>query len=519
MTITSDAVLAALRPERIEAHLRFLSSPLLEGRGVGSQGGRIAEEYIRAALAGMGLQPAPGTGYRQEVPMVGIEPNPELSFETGSGQSIRPRYRDEYVLEAGMPEPETVLAGELLFAGYGICAPEYDWDDYAGVDVRGKVLLVRVNDPGTPGTPDFFEGRALTYYGRWTYKFEEAARRGAAGVVLIHTDDSAGYGWTVVRNSNTGEQYSLAGPPEFPLRVRGWVTEAVGNRLLSAVGGDADAILAESDQRGFRARPVGATVHASVRSVIREVTTANVLGVLPGADRGRADEPVIIMAHHDHLGMTAGDQGVVIYPGAHDNASGVAVILAIADAFAASGFRPSRPLLFLASTAEESGLLGSDWYTRHPAFPLARTAAVLNVDGANLQGPTDDIAPLGVNRSTLGDLAEAASRAEGLDLTPEQHPEKGSFFRQDHFPFARAGVPGIAFDHGLRYRDRSAEWGHEWYKSFVASQYHQPTDAFSEEFDYRGAIQQARVMVRTAITAAESPELPDWRPGSQFKRR
>jgi Zn-dependent M28 family amino/carboxypeptidase len=514
-----EPILSYLHLHRIEAHLRFLSSSLLEGRGVGSRGGRIAEAYVQSALSGAGLQPAPGIGYRQEVPMIGVDPQPALFFEAGSADPIVPRYRDEFVLEAGIPERDLAVHAELVFAGYGICAPEYAWDDFAGLDVTGKVLLVRVNDPGTPETPDFFDGRALTYYGRWTYKYEEAARRGAAGVILIHTDDSAGYGWNVVRNSNTGEQYHLAGPPEFPLRIRGWVTEAIGKRLLAAAGGDADAMLAESDRRGFRSRETGVTVRASVRSTIREVTTANVLAVIAGADTERAEEPVIIMAHHDHLGVVVGDEGPVIYPGAHDNASGVALLLAIAEAFAASGQPLSRPLLFIASTAEESGLLGSEWYTRHPAYPLASTAAVLNVDGANLHGVTDDIAPLGVDRSSLGDLVAAAARAEGLDLIPEQHPEKGSFFRQDHFPFARAGVPGIAFDHGLRYRDRPVGWGEQWFEDFIANQYHQPTDAFSDDFDYRGAMQQARVMIRTAVAAAEATELPEWRAGSQFTRK
>jgi Zn-dependent M28 family amino/carboxypeptidase len=508
-----------LRPERTEAHLRFLASPLLEGRAVGSRGGRIAEEYIRAVLAGAGLQPAPRHGFRQVVPLIGMDPTPEIAFSNPSGEAFVPVYRDEYVLEAGVPEESVSVDAELVFAGYGIHAPEYDWDDYEGMDVAGKVLLVRVNDPGTEATTGFFGGRALTYYGRWTYKFEEAARRGAAGVILIHTDESAGYGWNVVRNSNIGAQYQLAGDPEFPLRVRGWVMEAVARRLLAFGGGDADGLLARSDRPDFRAVPLCVRVRAAVRSTIAEVVTANVMAMIPGSDYARADEPIIFMAHHDHLGIGPGADGPVIYAGAHDNASGVALLLAMAEAFAASGARPSRPFLFLASTAEESGLLGAEWYTRHPAWPLARTAAVLNVDGANLHGPTTDIAPLGVERSSLGDAVRAAAEAEGLVVAPEQHPEKGSFFRQDHFPFARAGVPGIAFDHGLTYRDRPAGWGQAWFDDFVAHHYHQPSDAFSEDFDYRGAIQQGRVMMRTAIAVSEADALPDWAGDAEFRRR
>lgn len=511
-------VLAALRPERIEAHLRFLAHPRLEGRGVGSRGGRLAEEYLRASFARAGLAAPPGTGYRQEVPMIGRDPRSELIFHPAGGAALRPRYGEEYVLEAGVPRAEVEVDADLLFVGYGISAPEFGWDDFADVDVAGKVLLVRVNDPGTPDRPDFFDGRALTYFGRWTYKFEEAARRGAAGAILIHTDASAGYGWKVVRSSNTGERYGLAGGPEFPLPVRGWVTEPVARALLGAGDEDADALIAASAGPGFRPRALGVTVRAAVRGAPREIHTANLLGLLPGTDAARAEEPVVLMAHHDHLGRVETPAGPVIYPGAYDNASGVALLLAMVDAFSDAGVRLERPLLFLASTAEESGLLGADWYTRHPAFPLARTAAVLNVDGANLDGPTDDISPLGVDRSTLGEVVRAAAAAEGLEVSPEQHPEVGMFFRQDHFPFARAGVPGVAFDHGLRYRGRPEGWGEQRYEEFISRHYHQPSDAFRDDFDYRGAVQQGRVMIRAAATVAAAEGLPDWSTASPFRR-
>ncbi|HUE95715.1 MAG TPA: M20/M25/M40 family metallo-hydrolase [Longimicrobiaceae bacterium] len=520
MTASIETVLQELNPRRIEAHLRFLADPLLEGRGAGSRGGRLAEEYIRAVLAAAGLDPVGDGGYRQHVPMIGMDPHPRLSFALPAGEHRTPGYRDEFVLTAGLAEPDVEIDADLVFAGFGIHAPEFDWDDFGDTDVAGKVLLVRVNEPGTPDRPDFFGGRALTYYGRWTYKFEEAARRGAAGALLIHTDESAGYGWNVVRSSNTGEQYGLAGSPRFPLPVHGWVTESFARELLGAGGGDAEAILRESERPGFRARRAAVRVSASVRSTIRDVSTANVFGIAAGTDPERAAEPIILMAHHDHLGVTTGEDGnPIVYPGAHDNASGVALILAMAHALAAAGARFPRPLLFLASTAEESGLLGSQWYASHPAFPLRRTAAVLNVDGANLRGPTKDIAPLGVDRSSLGDVVREAAEAEGLAVAPEQHPEQGSFFRQDHFPFARAGVPAIAFDHGLDYVDRPQGWGEERYREFVSRHYHQPSDSFRDDFDYRGAVQQARVMLRVAAAVAGARELPDWLPGSSFSRQ
>lgn len=503
----------------IEAHLRFLASPLLEGRGAGTRGGRLAEEYIRAVFAANGLEPIPGIGYRQQVPMIGMEPTPDLRVSTPAGDAIVPAYTDDYVLEAGVPEPAvSVDADGLLFVGYGISAPEFGWDDYEGVDVTDRLLLIRVNDPGRPETPDFFEGRALTYYGRWTYKFEEAARRGAAGVLLIHTEESAGYGWNVVRTSNTGVQYGLAGPPEFPLQLRGWITESLARDLFMAAGCEYDDLMRESATPGFSARTLPLRVQATVESTLSEVVTANVLAVLPGTDASRQTEPVILMAHHDHLGMSEGPEGPIIYPGAYDNASGVALLLAIASAVAESGERYPRPLVFLASTAEESGLLGTDWYTRNPAWPLARTAAVLNIDGANLDGLTEDIAPLGTDRSSLGAIVREAAAVEGLEVSPEQHPERGMFFRQDHFPFARAGVPGVAFDHGLRYRNRPDGWGEARYREFVECHYHQPTDAFREDFDYSGAVQQGNVMLRTAITVACADDLPDWNADSAFRR-
>ncbi len=449
--------------------------------------------------------------------MIGLTPRPDLAFASSGGSSFRPDYERDFVLESGTPSPKAEVDADLVFVGYGITAPEYGWDDYAEVDVAGKVVLVRVNDPGTAERPDFFQGEALTYYGRWTYKLEEAARRGAAGALLIHTEASAGYGWNVVRTSNTGEQYQLAEEPRFPLRARGWVSEEVALRLL---GEGAEEALLASDSAGFRPRVLDWRVRATVESEVREVETANVAGLWPGSEPARSAEPIVLMAHHDHLGVRVdGDGQAVVYPGAYDNASGVALLLALAEALGSTGFTSARPLLFLATTAEESGLLGADWYTAHPLFPLDDTAAVLNVDGANLEGPTRDIAPLGVDRSELGGLVEAAAAAEGLRVTPEAHPEKGMFFRQDHFPFARAGVPAIAFDHGFDYRDKPEGWGEAWYQEFVAAHYHQPSDAFREDFDYRGALQQGRVMLRVAAAVAEQVALPDWLPASGFARQ
>jgi Zn-dependent M28 family amino/carboxypeptidase len=515
---TLDQALARIQPHVIDAHLRFLSHQLLEGRAPGTRGGTLAMEYIRGQFQRMGLEPVDGS-YLQDVPMVGLTPHPMLSFATPQG-AMEPAYEDEYVLEAGIPEERVETDADLVFVGYGITAPEYQWDDFKGVDLRGKVLLIRVNDPGTEATPDFFGGKALTYYGRWTYKLEEASRRGAAGALLIHTDESAGYPWSVVRTSNTGTQYGLAGTPEFPLQVRGWISESVARGLLARAGHDYDALIRDSENRGFRPLETGVRVRASVRSEVEAVRTANVVGLLPGSDPARAAEPIVLTSHYDHLGARDGADGERrVYAGAYDNASGVALLLALAEAAAAMPVRPPRPLLFMATTAEESGLIGSEWYARNPLFPLATTAAALNVDGANLQGRTTDITPIGADRSSLGDAVRAAAGEEGVEVRPDPHPEQGIFYRQDHFPMARAGVPALAFDHGLTFEGKPEGWGQRWYEEFVTKHYHQPSDCYREGWDYGGALQQGRVMLRTALDVAWSDALPAWLPAAGFARR
>lgn len=516
--IDLDSGLDSIRANVLDAHLRFLSDPLLEGRAPGSAGGRLAAAYIRAHFRRIGLRPL-ADDYLQPVPLIGLEPEPSLAIELPNGESFEPTYGCDFVAFAGVAEAVVDLSAELVYVGFGIRAPEYDWDDYEGVDVRGKVVLIRVNDPGSADTPGFFGGEALTYYGRWTYKFEEAARQGAAGAILIHTDESAGYGWNVVRSSNTGERFSLAGPPEHPLPLEAWVRASAAGEMLRQAGFDPEALERESGDRGFRAVRTGLRVHAKVRSRLRTVETGNVLGLLPGRDPSRREEPVLVTSHYDHLGPGRGPSGeVIVYPGAYDNASGVSVLLAVAEAAAQLPIAPRRPWLFIATTAEESGLLGAEWYARHPLIPLSSTVAVLNVDGANLMGRTKDLAPLGADRSELGGLVRAAAAAEGMELAPEPHPEQGMFFRQDHFPFARAGVPALALDHGLTFEGRPPGWGEEWYRHFVANHYHQPTDAYRAGIEYGGAIQQARVLLRLAAAASERDPLPAWNEDAEFSR-
>ncbi len=323
-----------------------------------------------------------------------------------------------------------------------------------------------------------------------------------------------------MRTSNTGQQFDLAGEPQFPLGIRGWIAEDAVRALLTSTEHDLASLLAASDAQGFRPVETGIRVRARVRSEVAPVRTANVVGLLPGSDPARAGEPVVLTSHYDHLGVREGTDGERrIHPGAYDNASGVALLLAVAEAAASMEPRPARSLLFVATTAEESGLLGAEWYARNPLFPLAATAAALNVDGANLDGRTRDLTPLGTDRSDLGAVVRAAAAAEGMEVNPEPHPEQGMFYRQDHFPLARAGVPALALDHGLDYEGRPPGWGEARYEEFIANHYHQPSDAFQEGFDYAGAVQQGRVMLRAALAVAAAEVLPDWLPGAGFARR
>ena len=427
------------------------------------------------------------------------------------------RYLDDFVAWAGRPDPHIVADGDLVFVGYGVRAPEWHWDDYKGTDVRGKVLLMLVNDPGLQDT-SVFQGRGLTYYGRWTYKLEEAARRGALGVVLIHTTRSATYPWEVVRSSWSVEQFTLEGPATPQLAFAAWVTAVAAARASGAAGWDLDSLTRAAARRDFT--PVTTRVHVSVKinGPIRRVHSANVVARLEGSDPALADQAVLITAHYDHKGIGPRPTGDSIYNGAEDNASGVAAMLAAAQALAQVTPRPKRSLLFIATTAEESGLLGSEAYVRAPIIPLDRTAAVVNIDGANVRGLTRDIAALGADRSDLGGTFAAAAQAESLAATGDPDPSKGSFFRSDHFPFARAGVPSVSIESGVDFRGRPTGWGEQQAHLFNEQRYHQPSDEYNPSFTYDGMAQQVRVMMRIALAVADSPQLPRWLPTSEFQR-
>jgi len=516
----ADRAAASINGHEIEADLRFLAHDLLEGRAPGTRGGRLAAEYIASRFHAAGLEPVDGSWF-QVVPILGSTPVPasvRLTFR-GGGATFEPAYRDEFVAWSGDPGAASVrAAGELVFAGYGISAPEHDWDDFEGVDVEGKILLVLVNDPpATEGEPERFEGPAMTYYGRWTYKLEEAARRGALGVLLVHETEAAGYPWSVVRGSWTGEQFALppdpsAGPPSV---LQGWVTREAAERVLALADLELESLSRRAATREFTAVGTGLTVQGGLRSRVRRIETRNVVGVRRGEER--AGEVVTLTSHYDHLGVGEAVAGDSVYNGAYDNASGIALLLQVAEAFGALEEPTPRSVLFVATAAEEAGLLGAEWYVQNPLFPLHRTVAEINVDGANLWGTTDDLIAMGAERSGLGPYVEARARELGMALAPDAEPEKGYFFRSDHFPFVRAGVPSLYLEHGRRYRGRRSGWGDSIQEAYVAERYHAPGDELRDDFVFDGAVQQGKVVSLTAYDLAVGSGFPEWNRGSEFR--
>jgi Zn-dependent M28 family amino/carboxypeptidase len=515
-----EAALVQLTEQGIRSHVRFLSHDLLEGRAPGTRGGRIAAEYIAARFQAAGLETVDGS-YFQSVPVVGTTPvpgSPSLRFQRG-GRTADPEYLADYVLWSGDPVAETSSAeGELVFVGYGIDAPEADWNDFEGMDMEGKVLLVLVNDPGaTDEEPGRFEGEAMTYYGRWTYKYEEAARRGAAGAFIVHTTERAGYPWAVVRGSWSGEQFALppTGSEAEGVPIEGWLTRETAAWVLGMAGLSLDELEERAGERDFAPVATGIRVEAGVRSEVRRLETQNVVGLLPGSQR--AEEVVLLMAHYDHLGVGDPVNGDSIYNGAYDNASGVGLLLEQARAFAALDPAPARTVIFMATAAEESGLLGAQWYVNHPLYPLDRTAAALNVDGVNLWGPTEDMIAMGRERSELGAFVQARARHLGVELVPDPEPAAGFFFRSDHFPFARAGVPALWIRHGERFRDRPEGWGRAMLDRYTAEAYHTPRDRYSDDFVFDGAVQQGTLLFLTAYDIAQDNSFPNWYETSEFR--
>lgn len=502
--------LASIRERGLRAHLAFLASDELAGRAPGSRGGRIAARYIASEFMRVGLRP-PDSTYFQPVPLLGVRADStsfRLAFETDEHRT-QARFLQDAVVWTGDGQSQLRLASDLVFVGYGIDAPEYDWNDYKGRDVRGRVVLILVGDPPTPpDRPDLFRGNALTYYGRWTYKLEEAARQGAAGALLIHTDLGAGYGWDVVQSSWSGEHFFPEQTDAPRLALEGWISYGFAQQILASAGLSLDELYVRAARRDFRPASTGLTVHVRLDSHVRRLQTANVIARLPG--RGdHAHEAVVVTAHYDHLGIGMPVNGDSIYNGAYDNASGVSVLLALAHALSRSDPKPDRSILFVATAAEEANLLGARYYVRHPVVPLDSTIADINIDGASLWGETRDMVVLGLERSTLGVAVRNRGAQQGIRINRESAEDRGYFFRSDMFPFAVAGVPAIQIEHGSAFRDGATV---DSLASFARLHYHKPSDQYRPGLSLAGAAQLARFLFLTTLDIANAPQRPHWLP-------
>ena len=509
---------AEITADRIAAHVQMLSHDGFEGRAPATRGGDLATTYLATQLAQIGFAPAGDNGtYFQQVPIV--EATVDRTF-TLSVPGRTYKYMDDVVAFSGVEDAKVVVAGEVVFVGHGIVAPELKWNDYAGVDVTGKWVLVMVNDPPAPADePTLFDGPALTYYGRWTYKFEEAARQGAAGALLIHTDESATYPWQVVQSSWTGTQYALppaAGAPA--LGVKAWIANAAAIDLAKRAGQDLDALRAKASSRGFTPVPLGIRASASLTQKAARKLSPNVIGVLKGTN---ADEAVVVTAHWDHFGVRAPQPGEPadadrIHNGAYDNASGCAAALTMAQALARAGAAPGRSVYVVFTTAEESGLLGSEYFAAHPPLPMEKVAANINVDGANYLGATKDIVMLGSDRSSLGPMLEALATARGRVVGRDTHPERGYFFRSDHFPLAKAGVPALSLSEPKQFDGANAAALLAKQEAYNDKDYHQPSDEYDPSWDFTGAANDARLLTALAWQVAAAPAMPAYNAGDQF---
>jgi len=504
----------------IDAHLRFLSSDLLEGRAPATRGGRLASEYIASALESYGVEPGANGSYFQEVPIDVVKSNPATISVTATGKANADlKFTDDVVVWAGGPTATSAARGELVFVGYGAKAPEYQWDDFKGADLKGKILLVLVNDPPAPATePNLFGGKAMTYYGRWTYKYEEAERQGAAGMLIVHTTDAAGDPWQVVVGSNSTEHRILPRDPKLPppITVRGWITNPAATALLAQAGLNLADLRKQAESRDFKPIATGITIDAHFTNNVQRMKSENVIGLVHGSDPKLRNEYVVYSAHWDHLGIGPVVKGDSIYNGASDNASGVADILSVARS-AAQSPKPRRSQLFLFVTAEESGLLGSEYFGQHPTVPLANIIANLNVDGGNILGRVRDLNVLGYNKSSLGPSLAALVRPYGMRLSAEAHPERGLFYRSDHFSLAKVGVPSVSIGRGTDFIGHTKDWGLQQDEDYTAHRYHQPSDEYKSDFDLSGAVQLAGIVQQFGFSLANSPTVPVWNSDAEFK--
>jgi Zn-dependent M28 family amino/carboxypeptidase len=504
----------------IDGDLRFLSSDLLEGRAPATRADKLTTEYIADQLRSAGVEPGVNGSYFQTVPIDVVKADPASIKVSATGKSTMTLHSpDDVVVFAGSAVEKSSASGELVYVGYGASAPEYKWDDFKGMDVKGKILLVLVNDPpATTAEPKLFGGKAMTYYGRWTYKYEEAERRGAAGVLIVHTTEAASYPWHTVVGSWSGEQRMLprdaASAP--PLGMRGWITDSAATALLKGAGLDMAKLRKDAESRDFKPVSTGINIDFSATNTVKHLSSENVIGVVRGHDAKLKNQYVALSAHWDHLGIGVPVNGDSIYNGSVDNGSGVASTLAIARA-AAKMPTTRRSLIFIFVTAEESGLLGSQFYGEHPTVPVADIVANLNLDVVTVSGRVRDLDVMGDNKSTLGPMLASLVRPMGMKLSPDAHPEAGHFYRSDHFSFAKVGVPAVSIGAGDDYIGKPKDFGEKANEDYNEHRYHQPADAYSPDFDLSGAAQISNIVLKFARTLANSPVTPTWNADAEFK--
>jgi Zn-dependent M28 family amino/carboxypeptidase len=514
----ATAAMQTIDPEHIRWHVRYLSHDLLEGRGTGQRGGEIAAEYMATQFAEYGLKPAGDNGtYLQKVPLVGITTQAETQFalvpKRGAAMNLKPL--DEYVAFDQTQQERSDVDAEIVYVGYGIEAPEYNWDDYKGVDVHGKVLLMLVNEPPSDD-PKFFKGKALTFYGRWMYKYLEAARKGAVGVILIHKEDMASYPWEVVRNSNSGEK-SFLKAEGAQLKVASWVQLEVARKLAASSGMDMEKMMADARSRDFHPVELAAKLKAHMVSKVRNFESTNVIAELPGSNRKMKDEAVMFTAHYDHLGIRPEMAGDNIYNGAADNATGCGILLEVARAFSVAREKPQRSIIFAAVTAEEQGLLGSEYLGKHPPVPAGKIALDLNYDDVRPLGAAQEVEVSGAERTTFYPWVQATAEEFRLAIRPDARPEAGHYYRSDHFSLARVGIPSFSINEGMKFRGHDEAWGLAQDKEYNEKHYHQPSDEYRPEMDFTSDSAMARFGFALGWEAANLSKLIGWQKGDEFE--
>ena len=514
-----EEALSQITADLMREYVIEISDDKYEGRGPGSRGDAAARKYLADRMADMGLQPGAADGsWEQPFDLVGVTSDQPSTwtFRNRDGELTLAQW-DDFIVSSGVQgERAEIVDAELVFVGYGIQAPEYDWDDFKDADLVGKVLVIMNNDPDWD--PDLFAGDTRLWYGRWDYKYLSAARQGAAGAIIIHTSPSAGYPFQVVQTSWTGEQFELPAGDEPRNQANAWVTEDSARRLVEMAGFDLDELRTAADNRDFEPVPLGITTSLAFDVSINRVSTANVLGLMPGSDPELTDQVVIYTAHHDHLGIgTPNEEGDTIYNGAMDNASGVSQLMAIAKALLTLDEAPRRSILFALVGAEEQGLLGSKYYATYPTFQAGKIAANINYDGGNIWGKTHDVTFVGLGKSSIDSIVEGIAKEQGRIVKPDQFPDRGYFYRSDQFSFAKIGVPALYLDTGTDFVDRSPNWGREQVNHYTDVNYHQPSDEYDDSWNFDGMIEDATLGFWTGLAIANADEMQRWNPGDEFE--